>query len=359
MLVKELQAAGVARIEQKDFFADAEAQEELLDLHARWSVPPELQSNLVAVLGDGWVILEGHVPRTIIRDLLSWPGPLPFERLLIFQGDMGANPSTYQVWVFRGEARAYAIQTPLRTALETLQAERLATSDGPRPQRLLPWVVVTAGLLDGLSPCAFAVLLFLVAFLFAIRRLRGDVLKAGGLFVAAVYASYFLIGLGLLRAITMVGATHAVGQIGALLLILLGVIGLVNVYRPTFPVRLTMPGFSWETTRRWIQRATLPWAAVAGVLVGLCTLPCSEGIYVAVLGLVATEGISPAVLGYLALYNGANIVPLVVVLLLVGNRTTSLKLTQWEQGRCHQIHVAFAAAEIVLGVGVLLWLFYA
>jgi cytochrome c biogenesis protein CcdA len=95
---------------------------------------------------------------------------------------------------------------------------------------------------------------------------------------------------------------------------------------------------------------------VAGVLVGLCTLPCSGGIYVATLGLVATEGISPTSLAYLALYNGANIVPLVVVLLLVGNRATSLKLTQWEHGSSRQIHIAFAAAEIALGMAMLIWL---
>jgi len=343
-------------IEQKDFFADAEAKEELLGFHARGSVPPELQSNLVTVIDDGWAILEGHVPKAVVTDLLARKEPLPFERLLIFQGDMGPHPQTYQVWAFRGEPRAFAIQTPLRTALETLQAEALATTEGPRSGRLLPWVVVTAGLLDGLSPCAFAVLLFLVAFLFAIRKLRGEVLKAGAFFVTAVYVSYFLIGLGLLRAITMVGATHIVGQIGALLLIPLGVIGLVNVYRPTFPLRLKMPGSTWESTRRWIQRATLPSAAVAGLLVGLCTLPCSGGIYVAVLGLVATEGIALTSLGYLALYNGANIVPLLVVLLLVGNRTASLKLTQWERESSRRIHIAFAAAEIVLGVSILIWL---
>lgn len=73
---------------------------------------------------------------------------------------------------------------------------------------------------------------------------------------------------------------------------------------------------------------------------------------------MAAEGVSLKSLGYLALYNGANIVLLVVVLLLVGNRAASLKLTQWEQGSSRQIHVAFAAAEIVLGVVILLWLLY-
>lgn len=353
--MKALTEAGVKEIAKKDYFSDPFAWRELADLRVSLGIPPVLQGHLVTVIDGGRVILEGHVPRAVVEDLLRGRWSFPFKRVLIFQDEMGRAPRTYKVWLFRGDAQEFPIETPIRVALQTLQA-RGPSAEGPTREGLLLATVLLAGLLDGLSPCAFAVLLFLVAFLFAIRRARGDVLKTGGAFVASVYISYFLIGLGLLRAFALAGQPHLIGKLGAFLLILLGLAGLYNVVVPSFPLRLTMSAGSWEVIRRWIHRATLPSAAIAGFLVGFCTLPCSGGIYVATLGLLTKAEMMLQGLGYLALYNAANIVPLVAILFSVGNRPVSLKLTQWERGSARHVRVAFALTEVLLGVAMLIWL---
>lgn len=56
----------------------------------------------------------------------------------------------------------------------------------------------------------------------------------------------------------------------------------------------------------------------AGVLVGLCTVPCSGAIYLAVLGLLASQATFPKGLAYLGLYNALFVLPLVALLAVAG-----------------------------------------
>ena len=50
----------------------------------------------------------------------------------------------------------------------------------------LPLIVV-AGLVDGINPCAFAVLIFLLTFLLSISNRKKRMLKAGIVYIFAVY----------------------------------------------------------------------------------------------------------------------------------------------------------------------------
>jgi cytochrome c biogenesis protein CcdA len=52
----------------------------------------------------------------------------------------------------------------------------------------------------------------------------------------------------------------------------------------------------------------------AGVLVGLCTVPCSGAIYLAVLGLLARQATYLSGLGYLVPYHVVFVAPLVAML---------------------------------------------
>ncbi|GFP39531.1 hypothetical protein HKBW3S47_01229, partial [Candidatus Hakubella thermalkaliphila] len=76
------------------------------------------------------------------------------------------------------------------------------------------------------------------------------------------------------------------------------------------------------------QRATLPSSLALGVLVGLCTFPCSGGIYVAVIGLLASQKSYFQGLGYLLAYNVMFILPLIAILALASNRVVTTKLHQ-------------------------------
>ncbi|MGC9322902.1 MAG: cytochrome c biogenesis CcdA family protein, partial [Kosmotogaceae bacterium] len=59
-------------------------------------------------------------------------------------------------------------------------------------------VVLGAGLIDGINPCAFVVLIFLVSYLYYVGRGRNEILIAGIFFAVGIFAAYLAMGTGLL-----------------------------------------------------------------------------------------------------------------------------------------------------------------
>jgi cytochrome c biogenesis protein CcdA len=62
--------------------------------------------------------------------------------------------------------------------------------------------VFTAGLIDGINPCAFAILVFLLSYLQIAKYTRKQLIIFGLLYTACVFLSYLLIGLGLFHGIS-------------------------------------------------------------------------------------------------------------------------------------------------------------
>lgn len=219
---------------------------------------------------------------------------------------------------------------------------------------LLP-VVLVSGFLDGINPCAFAVLLLFIAFLFSLKRTRANIGKMGVIYIAAIFLAYVLIGFGLMKALVFTNSPHLMAKLGAWLVIVLGVINIVGLVFPKFPIKFRIPMFSKETLRQWITKATMPAAFVAGFLVGLCTFPCSGGIYVAIIGLLAVKTTYFSGVGYLFLYNLMFVMPLVIILLLSANKYAVEKITAWEQNESRNMKILSAAVMLILGVMILVW----
>ncbi|NOZ26652.1 MAG: hypothetical protein GXP39_01180 [Chloroflexi bacterium] len=347
----EIMAAHQIQLVKKDYINQRENRRELNELNDRLGVPLELQSHLATYIDDGRIILQGEPPRAVVEALLAPDAQLP-ERILVYR-DEGADE--YKVWAFAGPIQSYPADTPIETYLTWFEANResFPTATADKPSLLLPAVLLT-GLVDGINPCALAILLFFVSFLFTIRKTRASVARMGAVYIAAVYVVYFLIGLGLLRASTLLQG-HWLGQAGAVLLILLGLTNLLGAIFPNFPIRLEVPEGSKESLQKWMYRATLPTTLVLGTLVGLHTFPCSGGPYVAVLGLLASQtGFWEGVV-YLVLYNLMFVVPLVVVLLLSLDPVLGGKIQEWERSSSRAVRGVTGGVMAALGLGLLIW----
>ena len=356
VLIPALQAQGVATNPEIHDYTRPEERTRLLQLADEIALPRSIADSLYAFVPtkNGTLVVLGHVPSTFIEAALTSPD-LP-QRLVLWQPEMHGEPTEYRLWAWAGEVQTYAINTPFSQALQ--QAE---TAAGPLPiglanlSQLLPAVIVT-GLLDSVNPCAFAVILLLLAFLFTLRKSRSHILKLGFVYVGMIFLVYFAIGLGILQAVRFSNDPHFVARAGAWLLIGLGVINLVEYLFPNFPIKLHMPKIAGARTNALIKQATLPTTMLAGLLVGLCTFPCSGGIYVSIITLLNAKTTLAWGVSYLALYNIMFVLPLIVILLLVSNRMAAKTWARWEREHSLKIRLWYGVIMVSLGVAMLLYL---
>ncbi len=349
-LIPLLRGLGVHEITKKDYVNEPSKRRELLELKQALGVPLQLQGHITTFVHDS-VILEGHVPRGIIQDLLSQQKRERYGRIVVYQDEM-KTPTHYQLWSFQGEPKTFPIDVPISEALEILKPDTSMAVDGGR---ILLSAVLVTGFLDGINPCAFAVLLFFIVFLFTIKKTRQSIVWMGITYISAIYITYFLIGLGFLKAFTIGNSPHLMAKVGAILVILLGTIHLKDHFFPNLPITLRVPKVGENAIVNWAYKATFPATFVLGVLVGLCTFPCSGGIYVAVIGLLQSKMHFLQGLGYLMLYNLMFVLPLVFILAAASSKVVTGRLLHWERTRKGAMHFFSGVTMISLGVVILVW----
>jgi len=217
---------------------------------------------------------------------------------------------------------------------------------------LLPLIGISA-LIDSVNPCAFSILILTIAFLFSIGKSRLGILKIGGAYIAGIFITYILIGLGILQALHLFNTPHFMGRVGAVLLIAMGVISIINEFFPSFPIKLRIPRVAHQKIGMYMEKASLPTAFLLGALVGLCEFPCTGGPYLMAIGLLHDNATFAAGFGYLVLYNIIFILPLIVILLIAGNQTLLEKVKTWKKSENKNMRFWGSIAMVVLGVIIL------
>lgn len=211
-------------------------------------------------------------------------------------------------------------------------------------------LVLVAALLDSVHPCSFSILLITIAFLFGMQMTRKQILKIGGIYIAGIFAAYFLIGLGILRVLHLFNTPHFMGKLGAAILIAFGAINLANRFFPKFPLKLKIPSVSHTAMGRLMEKASLPAAFGLGALVGICQFPCMGGPYLMVIGLLRDQATYLAGFGYLFLYNLILSLPLITVLLIAADKTTVEKVQQWKKTNLGELRLWAGLAMVILGL---------
>jgi cytochrome c biogenesis protein CcdA len=107
---------------------------------------------------------------------------------------------------------------------------------------------------------------------------------------------------------------------------------------------------------RAIERGGLAGMLGAGVLVGICTVPCSGAIYLDIVAVLTASGGGPTGLALLALYNLAYIAPLVVLLVLVADRRMLGRLGRWNRTNSPWVKAGLAVAVLAMSFGLLVTL---
>jgi cytochrome c biogenesis protein CcdA len=193
-------------------------------------------------------------------------------------------------------------------------------------------IVVGAALIDGINPCAFGVLIFMLAYL--AKTARKKMLSNGLIYIFFVFLTYLICGLILLPIIRKLAGFSVISYY-----VIAGIVGLAGLleikdfYWYGKGISLSIFPSEAERIKKYVKHVGEKWytSAFLGVFVALVELPCTGAVYLAVLALMSLSGLTMSNFSFLVIYNLIFVVPLVIILFMVCKGIHWKKFESWRQ----------------------------
>ena len=270
------------------------------------------------------------------------------------------------------------LETNIAKYLSTGVASRLSEAEGKtgdaeseiveRFNAFGTLTVAGAGLLDGINPCAFATIAFFISYMSLVGRERKEMLIAGGAFAAAVFVTYLLMGMGLLKFLSFLNeftvitkCVYLLAAIGTFTLAFLSLYDAIKARQGKVKeMSLQLPKSLKLRIHKVIREQTRTSSVIIGALVigfaiSTLELVCTGQVYLPTITFVmGVEGMRVNALAYLILYNLMFVTPLLIVFGFVYWGTTSMQLGGALQR--YLISVKIATGTLLLGLG--MWLLF-
>lgn len=210
-------------------------------------------------------------------------------------------------------------------------------------------VLLGAALVDAINPCAFAVLILLVATIIGAQG-KKRALIAGFLFSLSIFISYFLMGFGLYKAIGVFNLPKIFSIVIGIIAIIIGLANLKDFfwYGKIFVMEVPM---SWRPKlQALIKGVTSPLGAFGiGFLVSLFLLPCTSGPYLVILGLLAKKTETMKAVSLLLLYNLVFVLPMIIITSAMYFGVRAKKLEEFRQRNIKVLHLIAGAIMLFIG----------
>ncbi len=234
---------------------------------------------------------------------------------------------------------------------------------GNTASRLAVFPVIAGGLLDGINPCAFTTLIFLLASLALAGKGRREVLIIGVLFSLSVFLTYLSVGLGFFAALRAASAYATVALVLRWLLVaVLVTFAAASLYdfllikrgRPTeilLQLPMALKKRIHASIRTRVRTAALAGSSlVLGFLVSIFEFACTGQVYLPTLAYLVRLERQPQALALLVLYNLAFIAPLLGVFAASYLGVGSERVTRLFQR--HMAAVKMGLAVFFLGLAI-------
>ena len=229
-------------------------------------------------------------------------------------------------------------------------------TEEPKKLKITLPAIIIGALADSINPCAFAVLVFLIVYLTAVKD-KKTMLRVGLVYIGSVFVVYFASGLGLLQLAQYMQFSGWVFKVIATLTILAGVINIKDFFWYGKGFSLQIPDSKKPILERYIRQASVPAAIVLGFLVSAFELPCTGGVYLAVLGILSQEGNSIYSYFYLTIYNLIFVLPLLIILLTVYFGLDPDKVNNWRLDQRKWLRLVMGLIMVGLGMALFIGLF--
>ncbi len=214
--------------------------------------------------------------------------------------------------------------------------------------------ILVSAVIDSVNPCAIGVLILLISSLIVGRK-KKDLLKIGLIYIAAVYATYFLLGLGLISFLSVIPQVVAeyISIVVGLIVVLAGLIEIKDYFWYGKGISLMIPHKYVVMIKEKMQNLSMGSIIFLGIFVASVELPCTGGPYLAIT-LILSQNFNLSALLLLIIYNIIFVMPLFVILLLVLMGTKIQNVQKWKQ--INKASMRFFTGLLLIGLGWLLML---
>ena len=246
-----------------------------------------------------------------------------------------------------------------------------------------PLAIASSGLIDGINPCAFTVIVFFISYLAFQGYRRLELIIIGLTFIFAVFCTYLLIGLGIFNFLYQLDSFWVISKIFNILIGLLSLIlGGVAIYdllkfrktQDTEGMLLQLPkvvknqihsviGLHYRKNKESETKKTvfgrlfklIISALITGFLVSILEAVCTGQLYLPTITFILkTTPLKLKAFSYLIIYNIMFVVPLFIIFLLALFGVTSAQFAQFI--RKHMASVKALMSIMFIGLGIfLIW----
>jgi len=303
------------------------------------------------------------------------------EKLFAIAGKLGEEKPMVPAVVVR--RKILIGRKAIETQLESIVQECLLSPDASSHEEatsvrevfseLSIAALIGAGLLDGINPCAFAVIVFFISFLSVYGYRRREVLCIGVFYILAVFLTYLLIGLGVFKFLYALKGFYRLVEIFyyavSLACFLLGIFAVYDYIlflkkKNSGEQLLQLPLFLKKKINYIIgenlrhKQGGIIWLAgisfVIGLSVSLLEAVCTGQVYVpTIFFILKIPHLRVRALGYLILYNIIFILPLAVVFVLSFLGVSSGRFNDFLKKNLGLIKLFMAILFFALGTAIL------
>jgi cytochrome c biogenesis protein CcdA len=224
---------------------------------------------------------------------------------------------------------------------------------------MLATTVITAGLVDGINPCAISLLIFLISFLGRFQNAQKRILSMGISFILGSFLTYFMIGLGILKLVTtplFVTIYNFVYIVFGILAILLGILSIVDAYyakrTQIRKMKLQLPMGIKKVSHyfvRNIPNTNIIVGFLLGILMALFEFPCSGQVYLPTITLIGNPLSGGKQLLLLSIYNFMFVLPLILIVLASTYYLTSSEISSFISRNLFKVKILTALLFFILG----------
>lgn len=214
-------------------------------------------------------------------------------------------------------------------------------------------VLIGAAVVDSINPCAFGVLIFLLAYLIKTSKKKSKILIHGMIYISAVFLTYLIAGLILMPIVGSLGRFSVTFYaILGVIIIITGLLELKDFFwYGKGPSLQLLPGAS-KRIKMYVDKISgSPQSAFGlGVFVAIVELPCTGAVYLAIISMMALGGVDALKVSWLVAYNVIFVLPLIIILFAFYFGITGDQLEAWRKKNRKFMRLGIGLLLVGLGI---------